>query len=92
MALGIRDRVGGPCAVIVGSSAGGKGALVGLLSTDLVDKGLSAAELIAEAARALGGGGSSDPELSQAGGPRGDLLGNALDSVRERAERALAEL
>lgn len=92
MALGIRDRVGGSCVVIVGSCAGGKGALVGLLSKDLVDKGLSAAELITGAARALGGGGSSDPELSQAGGPRGDRLDEALDSARDEAERALAEL
>ncbi|MEA1903857.1 MAG: alanine--tRNA ligase [Actinomycetota bacterium] len=92
IALGIRDRIPGPSAVVVGSGAGGKGALIGLLTKDLVERGLSASEMIAAPARALGGGGSRDPELAQAGGPKGDRLDEALDTARTEAERTLAAL
>jgi alanyl-tRNA synthetase len=92
IALGIRDRLDGPSLVIVGSSQAGKGSLVGVLTPELVERGLSAGELIAPAARELGGGGSRDPELAQAGGPHGDRLQAALDVAREGAGRALASL
>jgi alanyl-tRNA synthetase len=92
IALGIRDRLDGSSLVIVGASQAGKGSLVGVLSPDLIEKGLSAGELIAGAARELGGGGSRDPELAQAGGPNGDKVQTALDTAREEAGRALAAL
>jgi alanyl-tRNA synthetase len=92
IALGIRDRIQGPSLVVLGSSHGGKGALVGLASADLVERGLSAGELIAGAARDLGGGGSRDPELAQAGGPEASRLPTALDTARSEAEQALSNL
>lgn len=92
VALGIRDRIEGPSLVVLGSSDGGKGALVAVATKDLVDRGVSAGELIAAAARQLGGGGSPDPELAQAGGPNGSLLQTALDTAREDSGRVLAEL
>ncbi len=76
----------------MGSADGGKGSLVGLVTTDLVDRGLSASELIAAAARELGGGGSRDPELAQAGGPHGDKIDSAIQLARSEAEQALASL
>jgi alanyl-tRNA synthetase len=91
IALGIRDRVKGSSLVVLGSAHGGKGALVGVATKDLVDQGLSAGELIAGAARRLGGGGSRDPELAQAGGPNGGELSAALDTAREDAGRLLAD-
>ena len=42
------------------------------------------------AARELGGGGSRDPRLAQAGGPNGANLDAALDVAREEAGRAIA--
>jgi alanyl-tRNA synthetase len=92
IALGIRDRIRGPSLVVLGSAHGGKGAIVGLASADLVEKGLSAGEMIAGAARELGGGGSRDPELAQAGGPDGSRLPAALDTARSAAEQALSDL
>src|SRR5690606_17186612 len=71
LALGVRDRLAGPGVVVVGSVSSGKGALVGIASKDLVERGVSAAEIVAAGAAELGGGGSRDPELSQAGGPEG---------------------
>jgi alanyl-tRNA synthetase len=88
----VRDRIGGPCLVVLGASDGGKGALVGVVSNELVERGISVGELLSGGARILGGGGSLDPELAQAGGPRGDQLQTALDTVRDESGRALAEL
>ena len=85
----VRDRLGSGV-VVLGSRTDGKGALVGLVSADLVGRGVSASELVMAGARVLGGGGSRDPELSQAGGPRGDRMGEALDAVREEVARRLA--
>jgi alanyl-tRNA synthetase len=92
LALMIRDLLGPHSAVILGSEMGGKGSLIGLLTKDLVDAGASAAELIADAAREMNGGGSRDPELAQAGGPSGDRLTQAIDKARESTSRLLGDL
>ncbi len=91
LALQVRDRLGSGV-VVVGSVNEGKGALVAAVSVDLVARGLSAAELLAPAARLLGGGGSRDPELAQAGGPAGKAMPAALDLVRETVGKALGGL
>jgi alanyl-tRNA synthetase len=92
IALGVRDRITGPSFVVVGSSDGGKGNLVAVASKELVERGVSAGELIGGAARMLGGGGSRDPELAQAGGPNGQKLSAALETAREESSQALAAL
>jgi alanyl-tRNA synthetase len=92
IALGVRDRLGGSSLVVLGSSDSGKGALVAVVSKDLVERGISAGQLLTEPARKLGGGGSRDPELAQAGGPNGKELHLALDLAREESRRALADL
>jgi len=84
----IRDRM--PSGIVVlGTSTDGKGALVGWVSDDLVAAGISAGEVVGVGARILGGGGSRDPSLAQAGGPHGDRLPDALDATAEAARRAL---
>ena len=92
LALGVRDRMTVPALVVLGSDGEGRGLLVGAASQDLVDKGLSAGELIAEGARLMGGGGSRDPVLAQAGGPDGEKLEEALTTIRSTAEKALSGL
>jgi alanyl-tRNA synthetase len=92
LALGVRERLGGRSLVVVGSKHDGKGVLIGLVSKDLVAVGVSAADVISDAARELGGGGSRDPELAQAGGQHGESLSQALELAREAAERALGGL
>lgn len=92
LALSIRDRSERPIVIVLGSSSREKGALIGLVSKSLVQRGISAAELISQAAAELGGGGSRDPELAQAGGPRGERLESALDTARIDVEKALKAL
>jgi alanyl-tRNA synthetase len=78
--------------VVVGSIVAGKGSLVTVVTKDLVAAGVSAAEIISDAAIELGGGGSRDPELAQAGGPHGDRLDDGLERARDNAERLLGSL
>jgi alanyl-tRNA synthetase len=92
VALGLREQVEGPVVAIVGALSGGKAALVAAVSKDLVTGGVSAGDLIASSAALLGGGGSRDPELAQAGGPAGSKLDEALELGREQAEKALRAL
>jgi alanyl-tRNA synthetase len=90
LALSVRDRL--PSAVVIlGSSTDGKGSLVGAVTAGLVSGGVSAADLIGVGARLLGGGGSRDPALAQAGGPHGERLSEALEQVQEAAAAALAQ-
>jgi len=92
LALGVRDRVSGRSVVVLGAAHAGKGALVGVVSRDLVEAGISASEIIGDAAAELGGGGSRDPELAQAGGPHGGNLESAVNIARETAGRLLGSL
>jgi alanyl-tRNA synthetase len=91
LALAIRSRLASGV-VVLGSDFGGKGSLVGTVSPDLVALGVSAADLIAPGAKLMGGGGSRDPELSQAGGPEGAKLALALEKVLETATSTLARV
>ena len=88
LAFQVRDRLGSGIGVL-GSVSDGKGVLIAFASDDVVAKGASAGEIIAGAARTLGGGGSRDPKLAQAGGPHGDRLGAALEEARSAAQEAL---
>ncbi len=92
LALVVREKLGPGSVVVLGSADGGKGALVGAVARDLVESGVSAAEIISSAARDLGGGGSRDPELAQAGGPKGSNLDKALLSAVDAVEQALSKL
>jgi len=92
LALGVRDRVSGRSVVVLGAAHAGKGALVGVVSRDLVEAGISASEIIGDAAAELGGGGSRDPELAQAGGPHGGNLESAVNIARETAGRLVGSV
>jgi alanyl-tRNA synthetase len=88
LAFQVRDRIKSGIGVL-GSNTGGKAALVTFATEDLVAAGVSAGEITGIAARAVGGGGSRDPELAQAGGPKGDEIEAALEVAAEAARSAL---
>ncbi|MBA2338511.1 MAG: hypothetical protein H0V96_12295 [Acidimicrobiia bacterium] len=88
LAFQVRQRIGSGVA-IVGAPRDGKAMVVAVVSKDLVEAGISAAELVKPAADLLGGGGSRDPEVAQAGGPMGDRLDEALAAAREAGQAAL---
>jgi alanyl-tRNA synthetase len=79
LAVSIRDQPGIEAVVLGGSPDGERVSLVAAVSKD---SGLVASDLIAEAARTVGGGGSKKPDLAMAGGKDPSRLDEALDQVR----------
>jgi len=91
LAFQTRDITGADVGILASTDAG-KGALVVWASDGVVEAGVSAGDIAATGARALGGGGSRDPKLAQAGGPNGDQIEQALADARQAAVEALAAL
>jgi alanyl-tRNA synthetase len=81
LAVAIRDVDGVRAVVLVG--VGEKG--VGLVSAVRPDSGLHAGELIADAARTVGGGGGKQADIAVAGGKDATAIDAALDQVRAAA-------
>jgi alanyl-tRNA synthetase len=89
--LAISDRVKArltPAVVVLGSSTEGKAHLVASLDQPLVDRGLSAVDLIREIAPIVGGGGGGRPTMARAGGRDPEQLDAAIaaaeTAIRER--------
>ena len=81
LALSIRQLPGMKAAVLVGSPDGQR---VSLVSAVAKDSGLVASELIADAAKAVGGGTGRNAELAMAGGRDATRIDDALALVRAR--------
>jgi alanyl-tRNA synthetase len=75
--------------VVLGTTGEGKANLVGAVTKDLVDRGISARDLLAPGAQLLGGGAGGKPDLAIPGGPAADRLQDALDAVAQKARDAL---
>jgi alanyl-tRNA synthetase len=82
LALAVRQRPGIRAVVVGGEPSGGGVALVAAAAKD---SGLRAGELIADAARTVGGGGGKGPELAVAGGRDPSRLDEALTQARAAA-------
>jgi alanyl-tRNA synthetase len=91
LAFQVRDRLGSGIGAF-GSVTEGKAAVIVFVSEDLVERGISAGDLAGAGARALGGGGSKDPKLAQAGGPKTEGIDEAISLMHEAASEALASL
>jgi alanyl-tRNA synthetase len=78
----IQSKLGGESAVVLGGAEGSKVGLVVLVSKGAVAAGLSAAELVREAAPIVGGGGGGREEMAQAGGKDAGKLDEALAAAR----------
>ncbi len=92
--LDVADRIKarlGEAAVVLGGARNGRIAVVASFSKGAVERGLSAARVVREAASVAGGGGGGRDDVAQAGGKgeHGDLK-RALDAAREAVEQALA--
>ena len=84
LALAVRERAGVDAAVLGGAPVGGG---VGFVAAVNPRCGLHASDLLAEAARLVGGGGGRNAELATAGGKHVEKLDDALALVRASAER-----
>jgi alanyl-tRNA synthetase len=77
-------------AVVLGSGAGGKALIAAACSKNLVALGVTAPELLRDAAAAIGGGAGGKPGLGFAGGPRGEAVKDAIGAIPARLEELLA--
>jgi len=84
----VQSKLGGAAAVALGGAEGSKVALVVLVSKEAVDRGLSAATVVREAAPIVGGGGGGRDDMAQAGGKDPDKLDEALAAARAALEGA----
>ncbi len=82
LAVAVRDHPGVRAVVLGGTPPGGGVALVAAVAPG---SGLVASELIATAARTVGGGGGRAPDLAVAGGRHPQHLDAALDQARAAA-------
>jgi alanyl-tRNA synthetase len=93
--LEVADRIKarlGEAAVVIGGADDGRIAVVASFTQGAVERGLSAADVVREAAAVAGGGGGGREEVGQAGG-KGDLgdLERVLEAARQVLERALSQ-
>ncbi|MCL1595065.1 MAG: alanine--tRNA ligase [Actinomycetia bacterium] len=90
LAFAVRDRIASGVGVL-GSVTDGKAAVVVFVTDDLVSMGLSAGDIAGSAAGTLGGGGSRDPKLAQAGGPNAAAMDEAIAAGRSAAHSAMTD-
>jgi len=91
--LELADRVKsrlGDAAVVLGGAGDGRVALVAAFAESVVSRGLSAADVVREAAAVVGGGGGGRANIAQAGGRDASRLGEALEVARRAIESRLA--
>jgi alanyl-tRNA synthetase len=92
--LGIAERVraqlGDGGVVVLGSTSEGKAALVASFGPAPIERGLSAADVVREAAAVTGGGGGGRENVARAGGPEPGALAEALEVARKAIEAKLA--
>ena len=88
MAEGLARGVGSGI-VVIGGTNDGKANIVAAATKDLIDRGISAGDLVKEGAGVLGGSGGGGPHLATGGGSNSSALDNALARVEVLVREAL---
>jgi alanyl-tRNA synthetase len=85
----VKNRLGGPSAVVLAAALDGKAVLVANLHPEVSEK-VEAGDIVREVSGVLGGGGGGGPTMAQAGGGKLEAIPEALTKVREILNRRLA--
>jgi alanyl-tRNA synthetase len=88
LAQALKGRLGS-AVIVLGTGGEGRANLVGAVSKDLVDRGISARDLLGPGAALLGGGAGGKPDLAISGGPSHERLEEAIEAVGRAARDAL---
>jgi len=86
----VKNRLGGPSAVVLAAALGGKAVLVANLHPEVSQK-VEAGEIVREVSGVLGGGGGGGATMAQAGGGNLEAIPDALARVREILGQRLAD-
>jgi alanyl-tRNA synthetase len=89
LAQTLKGRLGS-AVIVLGTAGEGRANLVGAVTKDLVDRGISARDLLAPGAGLLGGGAGGRPDLAISGGPAANKLEEAIEAVARAARDVLA--
>jgi alanyl-tRNA synthetase len=89
LAQTLKGRLGS-AVIVLGTGGEGRANLVGAVTKDLVERGISARDILAPGAGLLGGGAGGKPDLAISGGPSAERLEEAITAVAEAARDALA--
>ncbi len=79
----VRDRMGKPGAVVIGTVSDGKPVIMAAGTDEAIAAGFNAGQIIKAIAPHIQGGGGGKPQMAQAGGKNPDGLDAALDAARE---------
>ena len=85
----VKNRLGGPSAVVLAADLGGKAVLVANLHPDVSGK-VRAGDIVREVSGVLGGGGGGGATMAQAGGGNLEAIPDALARAREILGRKLS--
>jgi alanyl-tRNA synthetase len=85
----VKNRLGGPSAVVLAAALDGKAVLVANLHPD-VSRRIRAGDIVKEVSGVLGGGGGGGATMAQAGGGNLEAIPQALMKVREILNQRLA--
>ena len=85
----VKNRLGGPSAVVLAAALDGKAVLVANLHPEVSQK-VAAGDIVREVSDVLGGGGGGGATMAQAGGGNLEAIPEALAMVREILDRRLA--
>jgi alanyl-tRNA synthetase len=86
----VKNRLGGPSAVVLAAALDGKAVLVANLHPE-VSRKVRAGDIVSEVCGVLGGGGGGGATMAQAGGGNLEAIPEALDKVREILSKRLAD-
>ncbi len=85
LALDLRNRIDRGVVVLAAPTEDGKANLVGVITADLAEAGLHAAEILRPAAEVVGGGAGGKGDVAQAGGKDGSKIDEAVAEARRAA-------
>ena len=85
----VKNRLGGPAAVVLAAALDGKAVLVANLHPE-VSQRVRAGDIVREVSDVLGGGGGGGPTMAQAGGGNPEAIPQALEKIREILSRRLS--
>jgi alanyl-tRNA synthetase len=90
LAQTLKGRLGS-AVIVLGTAGEGRANLVGAVTKDLVERGISARDLLAPGAGLLGGGAGGRPDLAISGGPAANKIEEAIEAVARTAREMLTE-
>lgn len=85
----VKNRLGGPSAVVLAADLGGKAVLIANLHPEVSGK-VRAGDIVREVSEVLGGGGGGGATMAQAGGGNLEAIPDALARAREILGRNLS--